>query len=67
MVHMCEMIISSGVFFQFENIDFLGCQGNEIAKNDPTIWQKFLSVLPYISGTICHMIFNYGIHVCIKG
>ena len=52
MVHMYKMVISpcSFSFFHFF-FDYLGCQGAESAKNGPK-WQKFLSVAPYISGTI---------------
>ena len=32
------------------------------AKNGPK-WQKTLSVVPYVPGTIIHMILIYGIHV----
>ena len=35
MVHMCKMIISPGLFFNFQNFDFPGCQGGEWAKNGP--------------------------------
>ena len=65
LVQMCK-IVSPGVFFQCQNFDFPGCQGAESAKNGPK-WQKKLSITPYISGTICHMIFIYGALVCIKG
>ena len=65
-VQMCKMIMSLGVFFQCDNFDFPDCQGAERAKNDPK-WQKFLSVTPFISGTIYHMIFIYDTHVCVKG
>ena len=47
MVQMCKMIIYPGVVFHC----FLGCQGVEKPKNGPKSW-KFLSVTPYISGTI---------------
>ena len=40
--------------------------GGKREKNGPKC-QKFLCVAPYISGTIYHMIFIYGTHVCIKG
>ena len=51
MVQMCKMIMSPG---------------GEGAKNGPKC-QKFLSVAPYVSGTIYHIIFIYGTHVYIKG
>ena len=38
-----------------------GLKGQKIAQND-----KFLSISPCISGTIYHMIFLYGTHVCMK-
>ena len=65
MVRMCKMIISWGVFF---NLKFLfsrlssGWKGKKWPK-----MMKFLSVAPYISVTIYHMIFIYSAHVCIKG
>ena len=53
-------------FFLILSFDFLGCKGlkggQKMAQND-----KNLSVTPYISGSIYHMIFTYGTHVCIKG
>ena len=62
---MCKMIISPGVFFSvFQNFDFSGCEGSERAKmaqNDKN------SVMPYISGTLYHMIIMVHLHVCIKG
>ena len=52
MVHMYKMVISPCIFSFFHFFfDYLGCQGAESAKNGPK-WQKFLSVAPYISGTI---------------
>ena len=45
---------------------WMGGGGVKREKNGPKC-QKFLSVAPYISGTIYHMIFIYGTHVCIKG
>ena len=67
MVHMCKMIISPGIFFPiFQNFDFLGCHGGgggvKGLKNGPK-QQKIMSVVPYISKTIYHMIFIYGTHV----
>ena len=49
MVHMCKMIISSGIFFIF----FLNLIFSERAKNGLK-WQKCLSIAPYISRTIYH-------------
>ena len=67
MVHICKMIISLGVFLVgFQNFDFLGCQEGWKGKKMPKM-TNFLSVTSYISGTIYHMIFIYGTHVCIKG
>ena len=65
-VQMCKIIISPGVFFNFKTLIFWVVWRAEMAKNDPK-WQKFLSVAPYISGTIYRMIFIYGTRVCIKG
>ena len=31
----CKMIISPGIFFIFQNFDFLGCKGGKGAKNGP--------------------------------
>ena len=64
---MCKMIISLGVFFNFQILIFQVVRGTERAKNDPKWQKRFLSVPPYISGTIYHMIFIYGTHACIKG
>ena len=61
MVHMCKMIISPGMFLISQNFDFPGCQGvkgQKMSQND-----KCLSVAPYISGIIYHMIFIYGAHL----
>ena len=66
MVQMCEMIISLGVFFNAKILIFQFVKGLKGQKNDLKCW-KFLSVIPYISGTIYHVIFVYGTHVCIKG
>ena len=67
MLHISKMIISSGVFFIFfKSLIFWvvrGEKGQKKAQNN----KKNLSVIPYISGTIYHMIFIYGTHVCIKG
>ena len=60
MVHMSAMIIFSGIFLIFQNFDFLCCQGLERAKNAKNA--QALSVGPYISGTIYHMILIYGTH-----
>ena len=65
MVLMCKMIISLGVFFNFKILTLRivrGLKDQKMAQND-----KNLSVTPYISGTIYHMIFIYGAHVCRKG
>ena len=40
----------------------MGVKGLKVAQNE-----KILSVEPYISGIIYHMIFTYGTHVCLKG
>ena len=66
MVQMCKMIISPGVFFNFSIFIFQVVRGIERAKSIPK-WQTFLSVAPYISGTIYYMIFICDTHVCIKG
>ena len=66
MVQMCKMIISQSVFFNFKILIFQVARGTDRAKNGPK-WQIFLSVAPYISRIIYHMIFVYGTHLCIKG
>ena len=44
------------VFFSFiPNFDFLGCWWGKRAKNVPK-WQKIISVMLHISGTIHHMV-----------
>ena len=68
LVQICKMMISSGVFFNFKILIFWvvsKLKWQKMAQND----KKFLSVAPYISGTIYQMIFIiviYGTHVCIK-
>ena len=59
------MIISSGVFFIVKSLIFQVVKGLTRAKNGPKC-QKYLSVAPYISGTIYHMIFIYGTDVFLK-
>ena len=56
---MCNMKISQEGFFIFSN--FLDCYGGKRAKNSPE-WQKILSVVLDISGTIHHMILIYGVY-----
>ena len=53
MVQMYKMIISPGVFFSVKILIFLGCLGPKRTKH-VLKWRKFLSVAPYISGTIYH-------------
>ena len=66
MIQICEMRISPGVFFNVKILIFQIVKGLKGQKNDPKC-RKFLSVAPYIAGTIYHMIFIYGTPVCIKG
>ena len=47
------------VFSVFQNFDFPGCQGVKREKNGPK-WQKILSVVLHISGTIHQMIVICG-------
>ena len=54
------------MFFQCKSFDSPGYQEAGRVKNGSKCG-KLLSVAPYISGTIHHMIFIYGTHVCIKG
>ena len=65
MVQMCKMIISPGVFFNVKILVFQvvkGLKGQKMSLNDENF-----SLAPYISGTIYHIIFIYGTHVCVKG
>ena len=50
-------------FFIFSKFWFSGLLGGNKAKNVPK-WIKILSVALHISGTIHHMIFIYGTHMC---
>ena len=56
------MIISAGAFFIFSKFSYFGLLGGKKAKNSPK-WQKILSVMLDILGTIYHMIVIYGTHV----
>ena len=50
-------------FFQFFKIlIFRVVSGVKVQKNGPK-WQKIMSIILYISGTIHHMIVIYGTHV----
>ena len=61
MVHICKIIISPGVFFSFPKFWFFRLLGRgKKAKNGPK-WQKILSAMLHISGTIHHMIVIYGV------
>ena len=55
LVHLCKMMITPGIFSIFQNFDFLCCWWGKSAKNGPT-WQKILSVVLHISGTMHHII-----------
>ena len=62
-VHKCRMIISLGAIFIFSKFwifRFLG--GSKRAKNSPK-WQKFLSVILHVSGTIHYVIIIYSTRV----
>ena len=50
MLQICKMIISPGIFFNF-NIWFSGLSGGRKGKK----WPKMTNVAPYISGTIYDM------------
>ena len=61
-VHKLNMMISLGVFFIFSKPWFFSLLGGSKGKK----WlktTKTLSVVPYISGTIHHMIVIFGAHV----
>ena len=55
MVKICEIIICTGVSFNFKILIFQAVRGLKGQK-----------MAPYILGTIYHIIFIYGTHVCIK-
>ena len=59
-VHKCEMIISPGTFI-FSKFWFLGLLGGSKGKNGPK-WQKTLSVVPFILGTMHHT--SFLVHMC---
>ena len=59
MVHICKVIIYSGGFFIF------GLLGGKSTKNGPK-WQRILSHMFVISGSIHHMIVIYICYTCIK-
>ena len=59
-VHLCEMMISSGIFLFFQNFGFLGCYGG--AKNGPK-WEKIL--LCSIFQEPCIIWFSFMVHLCI--
>ena len=60
-VYMCKMVISSGTFFIFAKFCFFWVVKMQKGKkkNSPK-WQKILSIVLYISGTIPSMIVIYG-------
>ena len=58
------MIFPGVSFLIFQNFDFPGCQEAERGKNGPR-WKKSLSVAPYISGTIYHII-SPMVHMYVK-
>ena len=58
MVHICKMIISSGVFFIFSKFWFSGSIG--LVKRQKTVMTKILSVVLHISEIMHHMIVIYG-------
>ena len=60
--HLCKMIISPGGFSIFTKFWFFGLLRGKKAKNSPK-WQKILSVVLHISGTIHHMTVIYGTHL----
>ena len=60
MVHPCKMIISPGICFHIFKI--LIVWAVKKAKDSPK-WQKILSIVLHISGTIHHMTVIYGTHL----
>ena len=62
MDHMCKMIISPGIFFQFFKFCFFGILRGKRAKNSPK-WQIILSVVLDISET-CIMWLSFMLHMC---
>ena len=65
MVLICNMISSGGFFFFlfFKILTFWGHRGGGKMANNCPKWQKILSVMLDISGTILHMIVIYDTHV----
>ena len=55
MVHLCKMMISPGVFFNFSQFWFSELLGPK--------WEKILSAMLHILGIIHYMILIYGTHV----
>ena len=55
MVHLCKMMISPGVFFNFSQFWFSELLGPK--------WEKILSAMLHILGIIHCMILIYGTHV----
>ena len=60
MVQMCKMIIPH--FFQFQNFDFLGCQGAERAKKWSKMTKHFVCHAAYLRN-LHDMIVIYGTHL----
>ena len=66
LVHLCKMIISPGRFLIFSNFWFFVLLVGKRAKSSPK-WQKLLSVVLHVSGTIHYIIVIYGTLLYLQG
>ena len=53
LVHLCEMIISLGIFFSSLKFSFLGLLGGKRAKNSPK-WKTTICHAPYLRNSIAY-------------
>ena len=63
MVHLCELMISPGVFFIYSKFWFSGLLGGKRKKKNGPKCEKIMSVVFHISGSIHHVIVIFGAHV----
>ena len=67
MVHLCEIMIFTSIFFFFQNFDFLGCKGQKMVQNEKKFCLSHsISQEPYIRWSSfvvckCKMIISSGI------
>ena len=67
LVHLCKVIISRRFFSFFQNCDSLVCLGRVAGHNrvkNGSKWQKILSVVLHISGTVHHIWWSFVVHKC---